>query len=121
MVYQTISKIIRPYQRLGGHCKDYQTISLKRSLSMKTTTALNHPNESAIRRGPRSGAAKTAVTDEREPAMLRKRIGSTEYLVKVRYCPTATETLEDKLLRLILAPSGAPLGDPVESEVDKSA
>jgi len=48
------------------------------------------------------GAAKTASqTSEREPVMLRKRIGSTEYLVNIRYSPTATETLGEIILRLI--------------------
>lgn len=50
---------------------------------------------------PIKGTAMTATEQSEHESMLRKRIGSTEYLVKVRYCPTATETLEDKLLRLI--------------------
>ena len=45
--------------------------------------------------------AKTAVTDEREPLMLEKRIGSTTFVVSVRFRDEATETLEQKLLRLI--------------------
>ena len=63
---------------------------------MTTTTAkVSRPSQD-------KGAAKTAAqTSEREPLMLRKRIGSTEYLVNVRYNPTATETLEDIILRLI--------------------
>jgi hypothetical protein len=49
-----------------------------------------------------NGAAKTAEREfEREPLMLKKRIGSTEYLISVRYSPSAKETLEDKILRLI--------------------
>ncbi|MDR3348665.1 MAG: transposon-encoded TnpW family protein [Acidaminococcales bacterium] len=40
---------------------------------------------------------------------LRKRIGSTEYIVSVRFSESAKETLEEKILRLI------------ESEVRKSA
>ena len=60
-----------------------------------TTAESNRPLQDA-------GAAKTAaLTSWREPMELRKRIGSTEYLVKVRYNPTATETLEDIILRLI--------------------
>ena len=54
-------------------------------------------------------AATNAVIDEREPVMLLKRIGSTTYKVAVRFSATGTETLEDKILRMI------------ESEVDKSA
>jgi hypothetical protein len=54
---------------------------------------------------------KTAVTmpAEAEPLILRKRIGSTTFLVTVRFSQTSKETMEDKLLRLI------------ESEVRKSA
>ena len=67
-------------------------------------------------------AAKTAVasaslrnavlrdtSDEREPATMRKRIGSTTYVVSVRFSQTSRETMQDKILRLI------------ESEVDESA
>jgi hypothetical protein len=63
---------------------------------MTTTTAVTSP-------------AKTAVADEREPLMLRKRIGSTTFMVAIRFSDKATETLEDKILRLI------------ESEAIKSA
>jgi hypothetical protein len=48
-----------------------------------------------------TGSAKTAVTDEREPLKLRKRIGSTTFIINVRTSPSATETAEQKLLRLI--------------------
>ena len=44
-----------------------------------------------------------------EPLMLQKRIGSTMFIVSVRFNNASNETLEDKLLRLI------------ESEVRKSA
>ena len=36
-----------------------------------------------------------------EPPVLQKRIGSTTYVVNVRFCENAKETLEQKLLRLI--------------------
>ena len=63
---------------------------------MITTTAkVRRPSQD------KGTAATAAQTSEREPLMLRKRIGSTEYLVNVRYNPTATETLEDIILRLI--------------------
>jgi hypothetical protein len=65
---------------------------------MKTTTAVNHPNESAIRRGPRSSAATMPV--EAEPLKLRKRIGSTLYTANVYFCNSSSETLADKILRL---------------------
>jgi hypothetical protein len=45
--------------------------------------------------------AATAVTDEREPLTLRKRVGSTTYVVSVHFCEEAKETLEQKLLRLM--------------------
>jgi hypothetical protein len=38
---------------------------------------------------------------EREPATLRKRIGSTAFVVSVRFSQTSRETMQDKLLRLI--------------------
>ena len=53
--------------------------------------------------------AKTAVTDEREPLTMRKRIGSTTYVVSVRFSQESRETMQDKVLRLI------------ESDVDKIA
>jgi hypothetical protein len=37
----------------------------------------------------------------REPVKFVKRIGSTNYSVSVRFNATATETAEDKILRLI--------------------
>jgi len=55
-----------------------------------------------------TSAATTAPTG-REPVKLRKRIGSTMFIVNVRFSDKATETMEDKILRLI------------ESEVRKSA
>ena len=45
--------------------------------------------------------AETAVADEREPLTMHKRIGSTTYVVSIRFSDKITETLEDKLLRLI--------------------
>jgi hypothetical protein len=50
----------------------------------------------------RNAVAKTAVvTDEREPLTMRKRIGSTTYVVSVRFSQTSRETLQDKVLRFI--------------------
>lgn len=54
-------------------------------------------------------ASAATMSIETEPLMLKKRIGSTEYLVTVRYGQTATETIEDKILRML------------ESEVRQSA
>ena len=57
-----------------------------------------------------ASAAKTARIAEREPTIRRgdtphpvfvKRIGSTNYVVSARFNATATETAEDKILRLI--------------------
>ncbi|MDR2088642.1 MAG: transposon-encoded TnpW family protein [Clostridiales Family XIII bacterium] len=43
-----------------------------------------------------------ALTPERaDSPVLQKRIGSTTYVVNVRFCENAKETLEDKILRLI--------------------
>jgi hypothetical protein len=65
---------------------------------MTTTTAV------------KSAAETAAQTSEREPiTKLQKRIGSTLYIVTAYTDPNATETMEDKFLRLI------------ESEANKSA
>jgi hypothetical protein len=53
---------------------------------MKTTTAV-------------TSAARTPT--EAELVKLRKRIGSTTYVVSVRFSDKAPETLEDIILRLI--------------------
>ena len=55
-----------------------------------------------------ASAASTAQT-ERESLMLRRRIGSTMFIVNIRFSDNATETMADKIFRLI------------ESEVRKSA
>ena len=57
----------------------------------------------------KSAAVTSRRNAESEPVKLRKRIGSTDYVINVRFNPSATETLEQKLLRLI------------ESEVTKIA
>jgi hypothetical protein len=54
-------------------------------------------------------AAAAVKPLQAEPLTLLKRIGSTTYKVTIRFSETATETLEDKVLRLI------------EREVRKSA
>ncbi|GHV39537.1 hypothetical protein FACS189490_03300 [Clostridia bacterium] len=38
---------------------------------------------------------------EREPLNLRKRIGSTTFIIGVATSPSATETMQEKLLRVI--------------------
>jgi hypothetical protein len=48
-----------------------------------------------------ASAATTARIAGREPVKFVKRIGSTNYSVSVRFNATATETAEDKILRLI--------------------
>jgi hypothetical protein len=65
----------------------YFTLFLKRSQSM---------NEATVRQD----AAKTSPTGS-EPIMLRRRIGSTTFLVSVRFSEQAAETPEDTVLRLI--------------------
>jgi len=45
--------------------------------------------------------AKTACSTEREPLTMQKRVGSTTYVVSVRFSQTSRETMQDKILRLI--------------------
>jgi hypothetical protein len=48
-----------------------------------------------------------ALTPERaDSPVLQKRIGSTTYVVNVRFCEEAKETLEQKLLRLMEREAG---------------
>jgi len=63
----------------------------------------------AIAPNTRASKAKTAVTDEREPMKIDKRIGSTVFAVNVHFSAANTESLEDIILRMI------------ESEVSESA
>jgi hypothetical protein len=46
-------------------------------------------------------AAAATAKPEREPLKLLKRLGSTTFMVTVRFSETSKETLEDKILRLI--------------------
>jgi hypothetical protein len=46
-------------------------------------------------------AVQKPETVRAEPRILRKRIGSTTIEVSIRFSETSTETLEDKLLRLM--------------------
>jgi hypothetical protein len=48
-----------------------------------------------------TSAAKTSRIAESEPVNLQKRIGSTTFVVSVRFSQTSDETIEDKILRLI--------------------
>jgi len=48
----------------------------------------------------KNAAVKTSGKAESEPLKLLKRIGSTTFLVTVRFSDNATETIEDKILRL---------------------
>jgi hypothetical protein len=57
----------------------------------------------------KGSAAANARNAEREPIKFVKRIGSTDFVINVRFSQTSAETLEDKILRLI------------ESEVTKIA
>jgi hypothetical protein len=58
-------------------------------------------SEKAFAQALTISAAKTAVIDEREPVKLLSRIGSVTFVTNVRFNNNATETLEDKILRLI--------------------
>ena len=57
----------------------------------------------------KSAASMLGKDTEAEPVMLQRRIGSTTYVVSVRFSQTSRETMQDKVLRLI------------ESEVSKVA
>ena len=57
-----------------------------------TATASDKGASAAWTRGDNANA---------EPLMLQRRIGSTIFTVNVRFSNTNTETMEDKLLRLI--------------------
>ena len=46
-------------------------------------------------------AAATMPEREAEPMKLQKRIGQTVFTVNIRFSQTSTETIEDKILRLI--------------------
>jgi hypothetical protein len=46
-------------------------------------------------------ASAAATLKQAEPIRFVKRIGSTTYVISVATSPSATETLQDKLLRLI--------------------
>jgi len=48
-----------------------------------------------------ASAAKTRSKAHAEPLMLRKRIGSTMFIVNVRFSEKSNETMEDKIFRLI--------------------
>jgi hypothetical protein len=77
---------------------------------MTTTTAGPTPKTQAFSGIPRSDAAVTRSDNAHgAPLKLQKRIGSTLYIVTAYTGPNATETMEDKILRLI------------EREVNKSA
>jgi hypothetical protein len=50
----------------------------------------------------KNAVAKTSGRNaESEPLTMRKRIGSTTYVVSVRFSKTSKETLQDKVLRLL--------------------
>ena len=46
-------------------------------------------------------ADRAAQESRDKPASLLKRIGSTDYILNVYFSETSTETMEDKILRLI--------------------
>ena len=56
-----------------------------------------------------TSAATTAVTDEREPVKLLKRIGSTTFEVTVHFSKSSTDHMADIVRRIM------------EREVEKSA
>jgi len=49
-----------------------------------------------------STAAATVITPkEAKPLIMQKRIGSTTFLVEIRFSQTSKETLEEKILRMV--------------------
>jgi hypothetical protein len=49
-----------------------------------------------------ASAAETARSNaEREPMKFARRIGSTTYMVNAYFSQTATETMQDKVLRIV--------------------
>jgi hypothetical protein len=48
-----------------------------------------------------ASAAPSVRNTERKPIMLKRRIGSTDYIIAVRYSQSGKEDLQDKILRLI--------------------
>jgi hypothetical protein len=62
-----------------------------------------------MKQAVKTAAAMHGETAVAEPVKVLKRVGSTQFVVNVRFSENETETLEDKLLRII------------ESEVRNSA
>ena len=48
------------------------------------------------------GVAENPVAGQAQPHKILKRIGSTNYEVSIHFSQTSKETVEDKLLRLML-------------------
>jgi len=48
------------------------------------------------------GIAEKPVTGQAQPHKILKRIGSTNYEVSIHFSQTSKETVEDKILRLML-------------------
>jgi len=48
------------------------------------------------------GVAENAVSKQAKPHKFLKRIGSTNYEVSIHFSQTSKETIEDKMLRLML-------------------
>ena len=81
------------------------------------TTANTAPNNGA-------GAARTQGNTHAEPVKLRKRIGSTTFIVNVHFSNDNTESVEDKVLRLIKREAGrlaSPNCSPMQPGVRDSA
>ena len=49
----------------------------------------------------KSAATAQSKTAQAKPPMFTKRIGSTVYRVSIHFNDTSTETVEDKILRLM--------------------
>ena len=77
---------------LCGGFGNIKLINIERGQSMTTTATMPDGAMSA---------AMTRGSAAAEPPVLKKRIGSTTFLVNVRFSSTSTETLEDKIHRLM--------------------
>jgi hypothetical protein len=85
----------------GGITKKHPSTHYLYYLSKNKYKGVNHMATTATAPNKGASAARTRGIANAEPLMLRKRIGSTNFIVNVRFSDKQTETLEDKILRLI--------------------
>jgi hypothetical protein len=109
-VLSSLSHERRQFMDAGGIQKNKTDLHIIFVLFIKNNyKGVNHMATTATALEKGASAAKTLGNAHAEPLMLRKRIGSTSYIVNIHFSNDSKETAEDKFLRLI------------ESEVYKSA